>query len=91
MRYVIAYDVSDDGDRARIAALLAAWGDRIQRSVFECTLASDELDALQAAIGRLVDVHRDSVHFVPVCAACDGARRLLGQAVRPEEAWCWIV
>lgn len=91
MRYMIAYDVSHDGDRARIAALLAAWGDRIQRSVFECTIETDELATLEREIGKLVDVQRDSVHFVPVCANCDDARRLFGQAFRPEETWCWVV
>ena len=91
MRYLVAYDISDDGARARVAARLAAWGDRIQWSVFECTLSAEEVEELYAEVVPLVDPMHDSIHFVPVCAACDGARRLIGQAVRPaRESW-WVV
>ena len=34
MRIIVAYDISEDSRRARVSALLASWGDRIQRSVF---------------------------------------------------------
>ncbi len=91
MRYVIAYDIADDGDRARVAARLAAWGDRIQLSVFECTLSSDELDDLEQVIMERIDPINDSVHFLPICASCDGSRRLLGQATRVEKELWWIV
>src|SRR5581483_10587436 len=38
LTYMIAYDISEDNRRARVAATLQAYGDRIQRSVFVCTL-----------------------------------------------------
>ena len=36
LTYVIAYDISDDRRRSQVAAVLQAYGDRIQRSVFVC-------------------------------------------------------
>ena len=40
---VIAYDISEDRRRARVAAVLQAYGDRVQRSVFIATLEPDRL------------------------------------------------
>lgn len=91
MRYVIAYDISSDDARARVAAKVSAWGDRIQKSVFECTLDQQELADLLVDIEALVNPLKDSVHVVPVCAACDSGRELIGQAFRPVEEWCWVV
>ena len=91
MRYVIAYDISSDDARARVAAKVSAWGDRIQKSVFECTLDREELDELLADIELLVNPLKDSVHVVPLCAGCDSDRRLIGQAFRPVEELCWVV
>ena len=81
----------DDGDRSKIAALLSTWGDRIQQSVFECTLTPDDLDELHTRVVPLIDVDTDSIHFVPICASCDRDRRLIGQALRPDPTVCWIV
>lgn len=91
MRHLIAYDVTDDNVRARLAALLAVWGDRIQKSVFECTLAQDDLEELMARVTNLIDLSTDSVHVVPICQGCEGSRRLVGQAGRAEESWCWVI
>jgi CRISPR-associated endonuclease Cas2 len=46
LTHVIAYDISDDGRRARVAAVLQAHGDRVQRSVFVCTLEADILQVI---------------------------------------------
>lgn len=48
LTHVIAYDISDDHRRARIAAVLQAYGDRIQRSVFICALEADLLAEVRA-------------------------------------------
>ena len=53
-RYVVAltviaaYDISDDGRRSRVAALLQAHGDRIQKSVFLLDVTADILDDVRA-------------------------------------------
>ena len=51
---VIAYDVSEDARRARLAALLQMHGDRIQFSVFLCRLDDGELDELIDAAERII-------------------------------------
>ena len=53
MTVVIAYDISEDPRRARVAATVQQWENRVQRSVFVCSL-----DAAQLAevCDRIVDV-----------------------------------
>ena len=91
MRYVIAYDISRDDVRSRVAAVLASWGDRIQRSVFECTLDPEELAEVVAQVAAVIDVRTDSIHAVPVCANCQDGRQVLGQASVPSDDPFWIV
>jgi CRISPR-associated protein Cas2 len=40
-RYVIAYDIADDGRREDVATLLSGYGPRVQLSVFECDVRAD--------------------------------------------------
>jgi len=37
-KYVVAYDVADDAEREKVAKILQGFGDRVQKSVFECRL-----------------------------------------------------
>ena len=41
MTVIVAYDVKEDNRRARIAAVLSAYGFRLQKSVFECQLDAE--------------------------------------------------
>ncbi len=43
---LVCYDISRDAAWARVAAYLQQWGDRIQRSVFVCALAPEDLDEM---------------------------------------------
>ncbi len=59
--YLIAYDVSDDRRRTRVAHALAAHGDRLQYSVFLLTARSAKLVRLKANLTSLIDLSCDSV------------------------------
>jgi len=91
MRVVVAYDISDDGVRAKVAAVLSAWGVRIQKSVFTCTLDEEELVELVARVGELVDLRSDSVHVFHQCAACHAKASYVGQAEGFEVPRFWVV
>ncbi len=86
MRYVIAYDVVDDGRRDRVFKCLEGAGRRIQKSVFECDLTPQELARVRNRIKDLVDVKEDRCHFYPICAACYPARTVLGEEIEPDWA-----
>ncbi len=67
MRYVVAYDISNNSVRAKVSRLLARYGFRIQLSVFYLPNVSEgEVDALYLTIKRMVDPKRDRVFFYPV-------------------------
>ena len=54
MRVLVVYDVSDGRLRRRIARALAAFGERVQRSAFECVVRPAERRALEARLRALV-------------------------------------
>lgn len=91
MRVVVAYDISHDDARARVAAILATWGDRIQRSVFECQLSAVELADVMERIGEIIDLHDDVVQVFRQCASCCGDRIDLGQSIGFSEDPYWVL
>jgi CRISPR-associated protein Cas2 len=88
---VLAYDISDDRRRARVAATVQQWGDRVQRSVFVCTLDHAQLAELSDRIGQIIDPDTDSVYVFRQCAACWDDVVVLGQASVEDEPYYWAV
>lgn len=68
--WVIAYDVSDDRRRARLAKILEGSGSRIQYSLFECRLDQRRLQALRERLRREIDPDCDSLRCYPLCPPC---------------------
>jgi len=70
-RYLVCFDIPDDGTRKEIGELLEAYGTRVQRSVFEITLQSDaQQNRLLHEILSRIDQEADSVRFYPQCRHC---------------------
>jgi len=66
MIYVVAYDISDDGERARVASILQAWGlVRIQRSLFVGVLPRGRVNDLAQVIKRSLK-GEGHVLFLPI-------------------------
>jgi CRISPR-associated endonuclease Cas2 len=64
-RYIAAYDVSDDRIRQRVARVLGGYGHRIQLSVFEIWLESEELPDFRRRVGSLLGA-KDLFDLIPV-------------------------
>lgn len=64
--WVIAYDTPSHRRRRKFAQLLEGYGLRVQWSVFECELRSEQLQRLRQRLERLVVKEEDSVRFWPV-------------------------
>lgn len=86
---VAAYDVTADNRRSRLAALLQAYGDRVQRSVFLVRGESAELDELRRRAEAMLDLNEDSLYFFAQCAPCWDGRVCVGQAHSPERVLYW--
>ena len=88
---VVAYDVSEDRRRSRLAAVLQAYGDRIQRSVFLATLDAGTLQEITERAGEIVDLEVDSVYFFRQCGRCWDSVGILGQATAAPPEYYWAV
>jgi CRISPR-associated protein Cas2 len=91
LTHVIAYDISDDHRRARVAAVLQAYGDRIQRSVFLCTLEAPSLAEVRSRVAAIINPDIDSVYVFRQCAACWNEVGIHGQASATGEPLYWAV
>lgn len=89
--WLILYDITDDGARTRVAHLLAAHGDRIQKSAFIAYLDRATRVAILEAIDKLIDPVFDRVHAVPLSTFDIAHTHLLGQAHIPEQEFCTII
>jgi CRISPR-associated protein Cas2 len=91
LTHVVAYDISDDRRRARVSAVLQAYGDRVQRSVFVCILESGLLQEVRERMSAIIDPETDSVYVFRQCAPCWDAVGIHGQAAVGDAPLYWAV
>lgn len=91
IRQVVAYDVSNDNTRAKLAAVLGSIGERLQKSVFLCEAATDDIDAAVHRASTLINHGTDAIHLFPQCPECHGQIKTIGQAHVPEAIEYWII
>jgi CRISPR-associated protein Cas2 len=91
LTHVIAYDISEDTRRARVAAVLQAHGDRVQRSVFICTLDADTLNQVSHRVSEIINPRTDSIYVFRQCSACWDTVGVYGQATVTDEPLYWAV
>ncbi len=77
--YVIAYDVTDDRRRLKVARNLEAVAERVQGSVFEGWLTDAELERLLKKVKKTLKGGEDSLRVYLLCAACREKVRTDGQ------------
>lgn len=88
---IAAYDVREDDRRARLAALLQTYGDRVQKSVFVIMIDDTGLDELRGHAQRIIDTKTDSFLVFRQCAPCWGKQVAVGQARTPSPVRYWAV
>ena len=82
MKWVVAYDISDDYVRQRMSRALEGMGQRVQGSVFECRFDDSELEsAVERLRTELGSEAKGNVRFYRLCAVCDGAAFGFGKLV----------
>ena len=69
MFVVICYDIPDDKRRNRVGKLLEGYGNRVQKSVFECDLKPDNLSTLKLRLGKMIK-KEDTLRYYYLCAQC---------------------
>jgi len=79
MLWMICYDIAQDKLRLRASQAVLRYGERVQRSVYECHLSHRELLALQRELGGIIDPVCDRVRFYPQCLRDRATIRVDGQ------------
>ena len=59
---MIAFDIADNRRRRRVVRVLRDYGERVQKSVFECRLRRLEHSALLIRLDRLINPETDRLH-----------------------------
>ena len=91
MTVIAAYDISHNDRRARLAAVLQAYGDRIQKSVFILKVEPEELDLIVSKAEGILDLNSDSLWFARQCADCWKSLITMGQSSKPDKLLFWAV
>lgn len=86
---VVAYDISDDKRRAKVAEVILSFGARIQGSVYELWLDERRVERMWAMIEEELKPG-DLVRCYSICAACRRRIRSYGME-QPEDDIAFIV
>lgn len=65
--WMVCYDISDTRRRKHVEQALQAFGERVQRSVFECDLDARRETDLRTALREMIDPREDKLRFYPLC------------------------
>ncbi|MBI4321530.1 MAG: CRISPR-associated endonuclease Cas2 [Chloroflexi bacterium] len=87
MEILVAYDVSTETPEGRrrlrrVAKACEGYGQRVQKSVFECTLSAAELEKLKHRLKKEVLETEDSLRFYRLLEPRERYVQVIG--VRPE-------
>ena len=84
VRVVVAYDISSDRHRQKVADLLEMVLTRVQRSVFEGDLPAEVLaKSIQRALTH-IEPKTDSIRVYHLCAACAPRVDVYGCGIVPN-------
>ncbi len=83
---IVAYDISDDYKRDKVAKLLFSMGfERVQRSLYAARGGVEKARQVAAAIARLIDHETDRVDVIVVPEHYWRARLVVGNGTPPRE------
>ncbi|MFZ5860541.1 MAG: CRISPR-associated endonuclease Cas2 [Spirochaetota bacterium] len=66
MHWLVVYDITDPKRLRKTAKILEAYGNRIQRSVFEIVADKSVLDMIEKRISLIME-DPDSIAYIPLC------------------------
>ena len=87
MKYLISYDIADDGLRTQIAKYLEDFASRLQYSVFVCDMERERADAVWKQLLKMSanDAERGLVLMTPLCKTCVKGMKIKGNLLESEE------
>lgn len=86
---VVAYDVTDDRRRQKIAKTLEKFGKRCNFSVFECFITEAKIARLQEKLKSFAGVD-DCILYYYLCKSCIKKREVLGKEPVDSDEIVWV-
>jgi len=91
MFIVVAYDITDNTRRLKVATTLKDYGERVQYSVFECLLDEKRLESLIREVTEPIELEQDSIRIYRLCEGCRKEVKVYGRGVVTEDPDVFIV
>lgn len=80
MMHLVVYDIEEDDVRLRIAKALKNVGQRVQKSVFECSMDAREMKGLLAVLKKILkDSPEGNIRLYRLCTDCHSQSVELGE------------
>ncbi|MCL6102430.1 MAG: CRISPR-associated endonuclease Cas2 [Bacteroidetes bacterium] len=76
---VVAYDITDNRRRGKIAKTLEQFGLRCNESVFECLLTEAKIQKMKQKLLKLACEEEDSILYYYLCLPCVMKRECIGR------------
>lgn len=70
MFVVVSYDIVDDRKRTKVAKAMKSYGERVQKSVFECRVDDKQFLKMKRTLESIIDMNEDSVRYYFLCKGC---------------------
>jgi CRISPR-associated protein Cas2 len=85
MFVMISYDVVDDKKRLKLMKFLKDYGDRVQKSVFECNLSPATYERVKVGVEEIINKRKDRVRYYRICKGCADKVEISGWGEVTEE------
>lgn len=87
--YLAVYDIADPRRLRRVAKLMQSYGERVQKSVFECKLSRRDFLQMLRQAKTMLEPDADDVRFYPLFDQAREKQTILGTAARetPQNAY----
>jgi CRISPR-associated protein Cas2 len=73
MYIVVSYDITSNRRRRRVDKALKGYGERVQKSVFECRISEPQYLELKERLRTLIDPKEDHIRYYDLCSRCQRA------------------
>ncbi|MCX9013149.1 MAG: CRISPR-associated endonuclease Cas2 [Candidatus Methanoperedens sp.] len=81
MNCLVVYDITDDGQRKKLATMLQTYGlARIQYSAFRGELNANDRAVLAKRVSQFVNEEHDSIFIIPLCDRCTGTAEIISNS-----------
>ena len=91
MLYLVAYDICDPKRLRRVANTCLDYGIRVEKSVFECDLKTEDFTSFWNELMAVVDSDQDAVVAYRICGTCSDEIQSIGAVIRPEKRVTYVI